>query len=46
MTKVIIEKSFNGKIEASNTKFEYNGIKYKGALFTISLSINKKETND
>jgi len=46
MTKVIIEKSFNGKIEASNSEFEYNGIKYKGALFTISLSINKKEEND
>ncbi|WP_428023997.1 GAF domain-containing sensor histidine kinase [Arcobacter sp.] len=37
MTKVIIEKSFNGTIKAENSEFEYKNIQCKGALFTIEL---------
>ncbi len=37
MTKLIIEKSFNGKISAANSEYIYNNKKYKGALFTIGL---------
>ena len=37
MTKTIIEKSFQGNIEVQNSEFEYKGIPYKGALFTITL---------
>lgn len=37
MTKVIIEKSFGGKIKAENSFFEYKRASYNGALFTIEL---------
>ncbi len=35
MTKVIIEKSFNGTIKVENSEFEYKNTQCKGALFTI-----------
>ncbi|RXJ79768.1 GAF domain-containing sensor histidine kinase [Arcobacter sp. F2176] len=41
MTKVIIEKSFSGKIKAENSTFEYKGIQCKGALFKIDFQAKK-----
>ena len=41
MTQEIIEKHMEGKIKTINKKFEYEDNTYKGALFTISLSLSK-----
>jgi len=38
MSKQIIEKDFNGNIEAKNIEFEYEGVKYTGAEFEIVIS--------
>ena len=37
MTKEMIEKHMNGKIEVKNVDYEYEGVSYKGAQFTINL---------
>jgi len=41
MSKEIIEKHYNGQINIKNEKYKYNDILYTGAVFTISLPINK-----
>ncbi len=40
MSKLIIEKTFNGTIDVSNEKFTYKNIEYAGAHFKIVLDIN------
>ncbi|MGM0520179.1 MAG: ATP-binding protein [Campylobacterota bacterium] len=40
MTQEIIEKHMDGNIKATNKSFEYEDNNYKGALFTISLSLS------
>ncbi len=37
MSKNIIENGFNGNIQVSNEEFEYEGKKYMGACFKISI---------
>ncbi|MEA3354021.1 MAG: sensor histidine kinase [Campylobacterota bacterium] len=37
MSKKIIESSFKGTLEASNVEYTYNGEKYKGASFIITI---------
>ncbi|RXI31381.1 histidine kinase, partial [Arcobacter aquimarinus] len=41
MSKEIITKHLNGSIEASNIDFEYLNNSYSGAIFTISIPLNK-----
>ena len=41
MTKEMIEKHMLGKLEAVNTQYEYEGLVYKGAEFTICLPIKE-----
>ncbi len=40
MSRDIIQNHLHGSIEASNTDYLYEGIEYKGAKFTIKISIN------
>jgi len=39
MTYNLIVNGMDGKIEVENTKYEYEGKEYKGAMFTITLPI-------
>lgn len=41
MSKEIITKHMNGSIVVENEEYQYDGIQYKGALFTIILPIQK-----
>jgi PAS domain S-box-containing protein len=41
MTNQMINEHMKGKVEVSNEIFTYNDVEYKGALFKISLPINK-----
>lgn len=43
MTKEIIEKHLDGKISVKNESYTYNNQKYKGATFTIKLSLNNNK---
>lgn len=42
MTETIITKHLNGKINVKNIEYEYLGEKFRGALFKISLPINRE----
>lgn len=42
MSKQIVEDHMDGKIEALNVEYEYEGVFYKGAEFTITLPLNAK----
>ena len=41
ITKSIITKNLNGKINVKNIEFIHNGVKYKGAEFKITLPLDK-----
>jgi signal transduction histidine kinase len=43
MTKEIITKHMNGKIEVENKKFKLENIEYEGALFTITIPLDLRE---
>lgn len=46
MTKVIIERHMNGKINVNNKEFNYEENKYQGANFTIILPNNLNLTDN
>ncbi|NCB12500.1 MAG: HAMP domain-containing histidine kinase, partial [Erysipelotrichia bacterium] len=41
MSKEIITKHLNGSVEASNIEFEYLNKSHHGAIFTITIPLNK-----
>jgi len=42
MSSQIIKKHMHGNIDAQNVEYEYDGILYKGAKFTINLPLDKE----
>ena len=46
MTKQIVQKHMNGTIEFFNRNYEYEGTKYTGAEFIISLPLKKTDSSN
>ena len=42
MSKLLVEKHLKGSLKASNTSFEFNKNRYKGAIFTISIPLENE----